>query len=157
MKAQLATLTLIALSSLLTACGNAPVAQMGMPSIVQTQRALTAQPQRNVVNQLVHAYEERGFSSIQNPMRTMMVEYKTTDGRTIDLQADRFLKHPEFQIQLRISPNTGSNDQNKYFRSTDKAQVQALVATLQSLNTQGVDPQHLAALSRIFDHLKSAL
>lgn len=156
MKVQLATLTLIALSSLLTACGNAPVAQMAMPRM-QTQRALTAQPQRNVVNQLVHAYEERGFSSIQNPMRTMMVEYKTADGRTIELQADRFLKHPEFQIQLRVSPNTGNKDQNKYFPSTDKAQVQALVNTLQSLNTQGVDPQHLAALTRIVDHLKSGL
>lgn len=153
MKSRIISLVLTTLAATaLSACGTPRTALPAMPG-VQRMQAATA---RTASGQLNYAREMRGFSSIQNPMRTMMAEFVTADGKKFDFHADRFLNHPEFNIALRDTA-LDFNHPGSYFSSKDKGRVQALVDTLQKLDTSAVKAEEKASLGRIIDHLKSAL
>lgn len=154
MKSSLFFSTLVLAATTLSACGTAPTAMMP-----RMQRMAAAAPQRmqaqRSAGQLTYAYEMRGFSSIQNPIRTMQLEY-ILNGETLSMHSDRFLKHPEFNISIRIeAPNPNQNAQ--YFSSKDTPKVKALLETLQQLDASALPAVQQEALARILDHLKSAL
>lgn len=157
MKLQSVLLTHLILAISLSACG-APQTQF-LPRAHSFQSAAT--PPRLASGQLTYADEMRGFSSSQNPMRTMRLEYTNQAGQTISMHADRFLKTPEFLIGLRTeaAKQAVSNPHKRaqYFSSLEKAKVQALFDSLRQLDTQAAEMAHKEALGRILDHLKSAL
>lgn len=151
MKLHFALISLLTVTSTaLSACGQAPVLRSSLPRMQSFQAA----PSRQASGQLHYASEMRGFSSIQNPMRTMQVEFTSADGQKMRMHADRFLKAASFNIA--VGPENSHQD-TLYFSSADKAKVQTLVNTLKALDTQSVDTNNQAALGRILEHLTSAL
>lgn len=154
LNSMLLTLTAVAATAL-SACG-APQTAAFMPA-AQRLQAASVSTHRAVAGQLTYAREMRGFSSIQNPMRTMMLEYITPSGQKMSMHADRFTNYPEFNISLIIDSNPNLDHGAQYFSSKDKVKVQALIDTLQSLDTSAADAATRESLARIFDHLKSAL
>ena len=144
---------IILVASALSACGVPQAPGQFLPRSFQS----AANPHRAASGQLTYAHEMRGFSSIQNPMRTMNLEFTTSDGQTMSMHADRFIKYPEFNIAVRVESAPNPNQQAQYFSSKDQAKVRALIDTLQQLDTQTAEAAHKEALARILAHLNSTL
>lgn len=154
LNSMLLTLTTVAAAAL-SGCG-APQTAAFLP-VAQRVQAAAVSTHRAAAGQLTYAREMRGFSFAQNPMRMMMLEFTTVEGVKKNMHAERFLNNPEFTLAVRNDNAVDPNQGTEYFSSKDKAKVQALVDTLQNLDTQAVQAIDKEALARILDHLKSAL
>lgn len=147
MKFPLILLTLTALS----ACG-AP-----KPGFGPAAARLQASSVRAATGQLTYAREMHGFSSIQNPMRTMRLEYTPPAGQKTSLHAERFLNYAEFNIALTLDGNPNPDRGAQDFSSKQTGKVRALIDTLQNLDASAVQAADRESLGRICAHLKSVL